>query len=74
MNMIWLLSSALIISSYWRELEASSCGGGSRPPGMGIAWAIIQRRQTFWATTQLPFQNCRTIRGLRTSSPGRSLN
>ena len=54
-------------------LHELSIGGGSLPPGRGRLCAIIQRRQTFCARIQSPFQNCSTISGVRTSSPGLEL-
>ena len=49
---------ALIISAYSRELHGDELRRGSLPPGLGIDVAIIQRRQTFCARIQSPFQNC----------------
>ena len=40
-------SLARLISSYARLLQAVNSGGGNFPPGLGMLWAIIQRRQTF---------------------------
>ena len=49
-------------------------GGGNFPPGRGMLWAIIQRRQMFCERIQSPpFQNCSTESGVRTSSSGSSL-
>ena len=54
MHINWLASSARHISQYRRPLKASSIGRGSLPPGRGMLWAIIHRRQTFCERIQSP--------------------
>ena len=64
MCMIWFCSLAPIISPYARELEATSCGGGSLPPGLGIAVRHHPAppdvlRPAVKPAEDPPFQNCK---------------
>ena len=46
-----------------KQSLASNCGWGNFPPGRGILWAIIHRRQIFCERIQSPpFQNCSTLK------------
>ena len=74
MKSFWFSSLALHISLNSSEVLPGMIGGGSLPSAVrGRLWAIIHRRQRFWARwASAPSQNIKATSGVRISSPGRS--